>query len=66
MRLLGGFASNCWGGGRKYIVMHRYEPFLIELVVIIAGLACKEIISPHTCALVLPVNTLAGMYGLYI
>jgi len=54
VRQLGGFVSNCSGGGReggrkggrKYIVMHRYEPFLLELVVMIVGLVCKEIIFP--------------------
>ena len=48
VRLLGGFVSNCWEreGRRKYIVMYRYESFLVELVVMIAGLVCKEFISP--------------------
>lgn len=54
VRLLGGFVSILLGrreegrkGGRKYIVMHPYEPFLIELIVVIAGLVCKEIIFPQ-------------------
>jgi len=47
-------------GGRKYIVMHRYELFLLGVTVMIASLACKEINFPHTCTLVLPANGISG------